>query len=122
MIEKFLGTYSNGWGHLIVTCVVFVSMALLLATGKVSVETFGGVTTSVLLFWFGTGVANRIAQAKGEAPTAPISPLLPPAQPTTPPLLTSLFTQPTVDLPIDDEATMILPVVKGRKNAVKTGN
>jgi len=62
-MSRFLGNYSNGWGHLIVTVTIIVSMTVLLAVKAIDSAVFTGVVTPVILFWFGTGIANKTVES-----------------------------------------------------------
>lgn len=62
-MSKFLGNYSNGWGHMILTVVIIGCMSTLLALGKIEVAVFSGIVSPVVLFWFGTGIANKAIES-----------------------------------------------------------
>lgn len=50
-----MNTYSNGWGHLIVTLAVLLMCSFLLYTGKLDSAVVAGLLGSVISFWFLSG-------------------------------------------------------------------
>ena len=64
MLAKFLGEYSNGWGHVIVTVALLVSFTILLALHVIEISIFTAVISPLILFWFGTGIANTALRTR----------------------------------------------------------
>ena len=56
-----MGTYSNGWGHLIVTLAILAMSTFLLYVGKLDSSAIAGLLGSVVSFWFMSGSVNRFA-------------------------------------------------------------
>ena len=56
-----MGSYSNGWGHLIVTISVLGMSTFLIYTGKLDNAAVTGLLGSVISFWFMSGQVNRFA-------------------------------------------------------------
>ncbi len=59
--------YANGWGHLIFSCVLAIGLFAMLGLGRVDLQTFYFMLSPIVLFWFGTGIANRVSDAIDQA-------------------------------------------------------
>ena len=69
-------TYSNGWGHLIVTLAVLGMSTALLILRVVDTATIMGMVGTVVAFWFLSG------SSKFQAPLEPVAPAPPTTQAT----------------------------------------
>lgn len=72
--------YSNGYGHLIISCVIVGCLTTLLVFKAIDTTTFVSVGSPVIAFWFLTGAANRF---NTQNPTVDTHSTTPPANTTT---------------------------------------
>jgi hypothetical protein len=64
VLAKFLGTYSNGWGHFLFSVAIVAAMSVLLFYSKIDVAVFSSVVSPVVVFWFGAGVVNTTIKSQ----------------------------------------------------------
>ncbi len=74
-MTRFLGNYSNGWGHLIVTVVAIICMTVLLVFSKIDVAFFAAVITPVLAVWAVPAIANKTIEVAAKIAPDIISPV-----------------------------------------------
>jgi hypothetical protein len=66
-----MNTYSNGWGHLIVTLAVLVMCTTLLVLKVVAPDVVMGLLGTVVAFWFLSGSSKFQQPATPDTPTTP---------------------------------------------------
>jgi hypothetical protein len=63
-MPKLFSTYSNGWGHLIATCIIIAAITTALIFGKLDQTVYASMLTVVITFWFGTGIINTATRSQ----------------------------------------------------------
>jgi len=57
-LNKFMSTYTNGAGHVIVTCVTIISVTVALVVMAMPLVAYIGIMSPIVAFWCFTGAVN----------------------------------------------------------------